>query len=65
MQKLPEYAVIVQSVRHNEITGKKTLYVLGVKLAGSKDAADQQAEKEMKAGFVTDVLPVQMLPDLV
>ena len=60
-----QYAVVVQSVRYNKVTGRSTLYVLGVKVAKTKDVADKAAEKLQKEGFVTDVLPVQYLSDLV
>lgn len=60
-----KFAVVVQAVRQNTSTGRTVLYVLGVKLAGSKDMADKAAEELQKKGFITDVLPAEPLPDLV
>ena len=65
MENQGQYAVVIQSVRYNKITGRNTLYVLGVKVAKTRDLADRAAEECQKNGFLTDVLPVQYLPDLV
>jgi hypothetical protein len=60
-----KYAVVVQAVRFNSLTNRSTTYVLGVKLAKTKDMADKKAEELQKQGYVTDVVLADPLPDLV
>jgi hypothetical protein len=59
------YAVVVQAVRHNKLTDRKAVYVLGVKLAKTKELADKHAEELQKQGYVTDVVPAEPMPNLV
>ncbi len=56
-----QFAIVIQSVRHNELTGRKTLYVLGVKLATTRQLALEESERQQKAGFIVDVLPTTQL----
>lgn len=58
------YAVVVQAVRENRATGKKVVYVLGVKIAKTKDVADKAADQLMTQGFLVDILPADLLGDI-
>jgi hypothetical protein len=60
-----QFAIVVQAVRQNSLTGRSTLYVLGVKLAKTKDMADRTAEELQRKGFITDVFAAEPLADLV
>ena len=62
MDSQGQFAVVLQAVRHNTLTDRKTLYVLGVKLAPNKEVALKASEELQKKGYICDVLPVEQLP---
>ena len=61
---MSKFAIVVQAVRENRSTGNKVLYVLAVKLANSRDAANEECAKLQKKGYVVDIVQAEELPVL-
>ncbi len=55
------FAIVVQAVRENRSTGNKVLYVLAVKIAKTRESANEECAKLQKQGYVVDIIQAQEL----
>jgi len=61
---MQKQAIVIQAVRENRSTGNKVLYVLAVKLANSREQANEECTKLQKKGYVVDIVLAEELPTL-
>jgi hypothetical protein len=61
---MQKHAIVIQAVRENRSTGNKVLYVLAVKLANSREQANEECTKLQKKGYVVDIVLAEELPTL-